>query len=57
MSIHFHPLKVKEVKKETDDCVSVTFEIPETLQPDFIFKQGQSLSMRTNINNEEVRRT
>jgi len=57
MSIHFHPLKVKEVKKETDDCVSVTFEIPETLQPDFIFKQGQSLSMRTNINKEEVRRT
>ena len=57
MSIHFHPLKIKEVKKETDDCVSVTFEIPAALQPDFIFKQGQSLSMRTNINKEEVRRT
>jgi ring-1,2-phenylacetyl-CoA epoxidase subunit PaaE len=57
MSIHFHPLKVKEVKKETDDCVSVTFEIPHTLQPDFIFKQGQSLSMRASINKEEVRRT
>jgi len=57
MSIHFHPLKVKEVKKETDDCVSVTFEIPDSLQNDFIFKQGQSLSMRTNINKEEVRRT
>jgi ring-1,2-phenylacetyl-CoA epoxidase subunit PaaE len=57
MSIHFHPLKVKEVKKETDDCVSVTFEIPEQLKQDFIFKQGQSLTMRTNINKEEVRRT
>ena len=57
MSIHFHPLKVKEVKKETDDCVSVTFEIPDNLQNDFVFKQGQSLSMRTNINKEEVRRT
>ncbi len=57
MSIHFHPLKIKEVKKETDDCVSVTFEIPDNLQNDFIFKQGQSLSMRTNINKEEVRRT
>jgi ring-1,2-phenylacetyl-CoA epoxidase subunit PaaE len=57
MSIHFHPLKVKEVKKETDDCVLVTFEIPAALQSDFIFKQGQSLSMRTNINQEEVRRT
>ncbi|MDZ4792772.1 MAG: 1,2-phenylacetyl-CoA epoxidase subunit PaaE [Bacteroidota bacterium] len=57
MSIHFHQLLVKEVKKETDDCVSVTFEIPETLKEDFLFKQGQSLSMRTTINQEEVRRT
>ena len=57
MSIHFHPLKVKEVKKETQDCVSVSFEIPEQLKKDFIFHQGQSLTMRANINNEEVRRT
>ncbi len=57
MSIHFHPLKVREIKKETEDCVSVTFEIPEALQQDFNFKQGQSLSMRATINNEEVRRT
>ncbi|MEO7983877.1 MAG: 1,2-phenylacetyl-CoA epoxidase subunit PaaE [Bacteroidota bacterium] len=57
MSIHFHSLRVKEIKKETDDCVSVTFDIPENLQQDFIFKQGQSLSMRTHINKEEVRRT
>lgn len=57
MSIHFHPLKVKEVKKETEDCVSVTFEIPEQLKKDFIFRQGQSLTMRASINNEEVRRT
>ena len=57
MSIHFHPLKVIAVKKETADCVSVTFEIPEALQQDFKFKQGQSLSMRATINNEEVRRT
>lgn len=57
MSIHFHPLQVKEVKKETEDCVSVSFEIPENLKQDFTFKQGQSLTMRTTINKEEVRRT
>ena len=57
MSIHFHRLTVKEVKKETDDCVSVVFEIPETLKEGFIFKQGQSLTMRAMINGEEVRRT
>lgn len=57
MSIHFHPLKVKEIKKETEDCVTVSFEIPENLKQDFTYKQGQSLTMRTTINKEEIRRT
>lgn len=57
MSIHFHRLKIKEVKKETADCVSVSFEIPESLYDSFAYKQGQSLTMRARINNEEVRRT
>ncbi|HEV7781512.1 MAG TPA: 1,2-phenylacetyl-CoA epoxidase subunit PaaE [Chitinophagaceae bacterium] len=57
MSIHFHRLRVKEISRETSDCVAVSFEIPENLQKDFIFHQGQSLTMRTHINGEEVRRT
>ena len=57
MSIHFHPLKVKEVRKETADCVSVTFEIPEALKTKFKYKQGQSLTMRATIGKEEIRRT
>jgi len=57
MSIHFHKLVVKEVRKETPECVSVLFEIPEEIKRDFLFKQGQSLTMRTFLNGEEVRRT
>jgi ring-1,2-phenylacetyl-CoA epoxidase subunit PaaE len=57
MSIHFHSLRIKEVKQETPECVSVVFEVPEDLKDDFTFKQGQSLTMRTSINGEEVRRT
>jgi ring-1,2-phenylacetyl-CoA epoxidase subunit PaaE len=57
MSIHFHPLTIKEIKKETDDCVSVQFEIPVELKKNFAFQQGQSLTMRSKINGEEVRRT
>lgn len=57
MSIHFHPLKIKEVRKETPECVSVLFDIPDSLKKDFAFRQGQSLTMRTLINGEEVRRT
>ena len=57
MSIHFYPLRIKKITKETDQCVSVEFEIPESLSNSFQFKQGQSLTMRTNLAGEEVRRT
>lgn len=57
MSIHFHPLKVKAIRKETDQCVSVEFEIPGELAEAFRYRQGQSLTMRTFIGGEEVRRT
>src|SRR6185295_11820520 len=57
MSIHFHKLVVKEVRRETPECVSVLFDIPEEIKKDFVFKQGQSLTMRTFLNQEEIRRT
>lgn len=57
MSIHFHPLRIKEVRQETPECISVVFEVPEHLKKGFQFSQGQSLTMRTSINGEEVRRT
>lgn len=57
MSIHFHPVTVKEIKKETADCVSLEFEIPGDLKETFKFKQGQNLSLRIKIDGEEVRRT
>jgi ring-1,2-phenylacetyl-CoA epoxidase subunit PaaE len=57
MSIHFHPLRIKEIRQETNDCISLVFEIPDQLSNHFQFKQGQSLTMRTTLNNEEVRRT
>lgn len=57
MSRHFHKLKVKEIKKETAECVSILFEIPDEIKKDFAFKQGQSLTMRTFLNGDEVRRT
>jgi ring-1,2-phenylacetyl-CoA epoxidase subunit PaaE len=57
MSIHFHSLTVREVRRETPDCVSVAFTIPPSLIKHFSFKQGQSLTMRTMLNGEEIRRT
>lgn len=57
MSLHFHKLPIKEIRRETADCVSVLFDVPSSLKESFTFRQGQSLTMRTFINGEEVRRT
>lgn len=53
----FHELKVKEVKKETEDCVSIEFEVPDNLKTDFSYIQGQYLTIKKNINGEELRRS
>ncbi|MFL5811822.1 MAG: 1,2-phenylacetyl-CoA epoxidase subunit PaaE [Flavisolibacter sp.] len=55
--IHFHPLVVKKVEKETEDCVSISFDVPGEIAELFQFKQGQSLTIRKQLNGEEVRRT
>jgi ring-1,2-phenylacetyl-CoA epoxidase subunit PaaE len=55
--IHFHALRVKNVVKETDECVSIQFEVPPELKELYSFKQGQSLTVKKQLNGEEVRRT
>lgn len=53
----FHEIKVAEVYKETSDCTVITFEIPESLQDVFTYKQGQYLTLRKIINGEDIRRS
>ena len=53
----FHELTVKEVRRETADCVSVIFDIPKELEDNYLFIQGQYLTLRQNINDEDVRRS
>jgi ring-1,2-phenylacetyl-CoA epoxidase subunit PaaE len=57
MAVHFHQLAVKEIIKETPDCVSIEFDVPEHLKKEFQYTQGQNINIKTNINGEEVRRT
>lgn len=54
--IHFHSLRVKKIQKETEDCVSISFEVPEELKDIFQFKQGQNLTIKKTIKGEELRR-
>ncbi len=53
----FHTLSVKEVRKETADTVSVAFEVPTDLESEYNFIQGQYLTLRADINGEDVRRS
>lgn len=53
----FYSIRVSELTKETKDCTSITFDIPEELRNTFLFKQGQHLTLKTSINDEEVRRS
>ncbi len=53
----FHKLKVKDVYKETSDCSVIAFDIPESLYEEFEFKQGQHLTLKTEIDGEDVRRS
>jgi ring-1,2-phenylacetyl-CoA epoxidase subunit PaaE len=57
MAVHFHKLKVKEVRKETSDCVSVAFEIPAELKTEFSFEQGQNITIKKTMDGEELRRS
>lgn len=59
MSINseFHCLKVAEVRRETAEAVSIRFEVPEQLRKDFVFKAGQHLTLKADIDGEDVRRT
>ena len=53
----FHSLKVKEIIRETNDTVSVSFLVPDDLKDAYSFTPGQYLTLKLNINNEEQRRS
>jgi ring-1,2-phenylacetyl-CoA epoxidase subunit PaaE len=42
----FHRLTVAEIDPLTDDAAAVTFDVPDDLKPVFIFRPGQSLTVR-----------
>lgn len=53
----FHDLRVLDITRETADCVSVAFEVPESLSEAYRFIPGQYLTLETEINGEAVRRS
>ncbi|HEX5155531.1 MAG TPA: 2Fe-2S iron-sulfur cluster-binding protein [Parafilimonas sp.] len=57
MSTHFEKVRIKEVRRETEDCVSILLDVPEDLKEKFTYLPGQHITLRAKINNEDVRRS
>jgi len=57
MNHAFHLLRIAELRRETDDSVSVALEVPEPLAEQFRFSPGQHVTLRADIDGEDVRRT
>ncbi|MBC8056373.1 MAG: phenylacetate-CoA oxygenase/reductase subunit PaaK [Rhizobiales bacterium] len=57
MSVIFHPLRVREVVPDTAEAVVVAFDVPEELREVFSFTQGQYLTLRKEIDGQDLRRS
>ena len=53
---HFHKLTVKNIHRETDKAVSISFNVPADLKETFSYKAGQYITLKTTIEGHEVRR-
>lgn len=52
----FHPLTVAAIEPLTDDSVAITFDVPAELRDDYAFIQGQHITVRTQLADDDVRR-
>lgn len=57
MNSDFYKLTVNKVIKETEDCVSISFLIPNEFKDKFDFVSGQYLTFKKEIEGEEIRRS
>lgn len=57
MSTLFHPLRVKAIEPDTAEAVIVSFEVPADLRQTFGFTQGQYLTLRRDIDGQDLRRS
>ncbi|SMG02673.1 1,2-phenylacetyl-CoA epoxidase subunit PaaE [Burkholderia singularis] len=53
----FHPLRIRDVRPETADAVTVSFDVPPELRDAYRFTQGQFVTLKAHIGGEETRRS
>lgn len=56
MASQFYPVRIQNVRQETDSAVSIFFEIPGELRDIFRYKHGQYLTLRLTIDGKTFNR-
>ncbi|MFY7898836.1 MAG: 1,2-phenylacetyl-CoA epoxidase subunit PaaE [Chitinophagaceae bacterium] len=57
MPFQFYSLTVDSIEQITNACVAVSFNIPKELKDIFSYTQGQYITIKKTINNQEIRRS
>ena len=57
MNTEFYPLTIAKLERLTKDAVALTFDLPEDLADTFKYIQGQHLTLKADINGEDIRRS
>ncbi len=52
----FHKLNIEKIIKETADAVSILFTVPAELKEAYTFIAGQYITIKTTLNDHEIRR-
>lgn len=57
MSSEFYSLTINKVERLTEDSISLDFKVPDHLKEVFTFHQGQHLTLKADINGQDIRRS
>jgi ring-1,2-phenylacetyl-CoA epoxidase subunit PaaE len=57
MAQHFHTLEIGDIVRETPDCISVGFIVPQVLRDTFAYRAGQYVTLRAEVGDRELRRS
>lgn len=52
----YYKLQIKEVKRETENAVSIVFQVPENLKNEYQFTAGQYINLKLTLDGKEIRR-
>lgn len=55
--MRFHNLTVRDVRKDCDDAVAISFDVPAALAQEFSYQPGQYLTLRREIEGQDLRRS